>query len=109
FVEELAAWMTEEDSAPPSLSQVGDACWQLFWAGFISPDTLSPVRGYLAGGSTAHKIAKPPPRARAARLNRLSGLTRLAGSPTAPHAPARSGGARWSRLPEPVADPTIRS
>ena len=109
FVEELAAWMTEEDSAPPSLSQVGDACWQLFWAGFISPDTLSPVRGYLAGGSTAHKIAKPPPRARAARLNRLSGLTRLAGSPAAPHAPARSGGARWSRLPEPVADPTIRS
>lgn len=109
FVEELATRIAGTGAQEPLPAQVNEACWQLFWAGFISPDTLAPVRGYLAGGTTAHKIAKPTPRARAARLNRLSGLTRLAGASPAPHGASRSGAARWSRLPEPVADPTIRA
>src|SRR5699024_7186735 len=95
------------EGRPPSEQEITEACWQLFWAGFISPDTLAPVRGYLAGGSTAHKIAKPAPRARAARLNRLSGLTRMAREQGGVPARSTRGSARWARLPEPVQDPTI--
>ena len=109
FVEELAQRVARDGEPEPTAGQVSEACWQLFWAGFISPDTYAPVRGHLAGGSTAHKIAKPTPRARAARMNRLSGLTRLAGTPTRTAGSTRSGAARWSRLPQPVADPTIRA
>ncbi|MHC6175402.1 ATP-dependent helicase [Glutamicibacter sp. X7] len=104
FIEELAAGLEPSDEAV-QLSEVTEACWELFWAGFISPDTLVPVRGYLAGGSTAHKIAKPTPRARAARLNRLSGLTRMAR--TQGTGRTVRGGARWALLPQPVDDPTI--
>lgn len=107
FAEELAARIHHPDKPPVSAADIAESCWRLFWAGFISPDTLAPIRGYLAGGSTAHKIAKPAPRARAARLNRLSGLNRLAqdhgGSPMR----GPRGSARWSLLPQPVADPTI--
>lgn len=109
FVAELAQRMAADLPTEPSVSEVNEACWTLFWAGFISPDTFAPLRGYLADGNTAHKIAKPTPRARAARLNRLSGLTRLAGSTPAPSSTTRSGGARWSKLPAPVSDPTIRT
>lgn len=107
FAEELAARLHHPDQQPVSSSDITESCWRLFWAGYISPDTLAPIRGYLAGGSTAHKIAKPAPRARAARLNRLSGLSRLAqdhgGSPMR----GPRGSARWSLLPQPVTDPTI--
>ncbi|WP_345472613.1 ATP-dependent helicase [Glutamicibacter ectropisis] len=107
FAEELAARLHHPDQQPVSSSDISESCWRLFWAGYISPDTLAPIRGYLAGGSTAHKIAKPAPRARAARLNRLSGLSRLAqdhgGSPMR----GPRGSARWSLLPQPVTDPTI--
>ncbi|MCW4465823.1 ATP-dependent helicase [Glutamicibacter sp. MNS18] len=109
FVEELAHRVARDGEPEPTPALVAETCWELFWAGFISPDTFAPVRSYLAGGSTAHKIAKPTPRARAARLNRLSGLTRLAGASANQSGPARTGGARWSRLPQPVSDPTIRA
>ena len=107
FVQEIAARIHPGEGLPPSEQEITDACWQLFWAGFISPDTLAPVRGYLAGGSTAHKIAKPAPRARAARLNRLSGLSRMAREQGGVHARSTRGSARWALLPEPVRDPTI--
>ena len=108
FVQELAARLHSEEGLPPTEQEITEACWQLFWAGFISPDTLAPVRGYLAGGTTAHKIAKPAPRARAARLNRLSGLTRLAREQAAGQLARNTrGSARWSLLPAPALDPTI--
>ncbi|GGL89667.1 ATP-dependent helicase [Glutamicibacter protophormiae] len=107
FVQEIAARIHPGEGRPPGEQEITEACWQLFWAGFISPDTLAPVRGYLAGGSTAHKIAKPAPRARAARLNRLSGLTRMAREQGGVPARSTRGSARWARLPEPVQDPTI--
>lgn len=109
YVEELGRRITAPGEAEPRLSEITDAIWALFWAGFISPDTFVPIRGYLAGGTTAHKISKPTPRARAARLNRLSGLTRLAATASGSSTVSRSGGARWSLLPQPVADPTIRA
>ncbi|MFJ2619853.1 ATP-dependent helicase [Glutamicibacter sp. NPDC087344] len=107
FVQEIAARLQQTEERAPREDEITEACWQLFWAGFISPDTLAPVRGYLAGGSTAHKIAKPAPRARAARLNRLSGLSRLAREQAGGPVVSTRGSARWSLLPEPVQDPTI--
>ncbi|MGP4992887.1 ATP-dependent helicase [Glutamicibacter ardleyensis] len=107
FTEEIAALLHHSEEVPPSNQEITESCWNLFWAGFISPDTLTPVRGYLAGGSTAHKIAKPAPRARAARLNRLSGLNRLAREQAGQSARSVRGGARWALLPPPVTDLTI--
>lgn len=107
FVEELAGRIHHPDKPPASTQDINESCWRLFWAGHISPDTLAPIRGYLAGGTTAHKIAKPAPRARAARLNRLSGLNRLAQDHGAGTLRGQRGGARWSLLPQAVTDPTI--
>ncbi|MEF9981038.1 MAG: ATP-dependent helicase [Glutamicibacter sp.] len=107
FAEELAGRIHRSDEPAASSHEVAESCWRLFWAGYISPDTMAPIRGYLAGGSTAHKIAKPAPRARAARLNRLSGLNRLAREQAGGPARGSRGAARWSLLPAPVADPTI--
>lgn len=107
FAEELAARIHHPDKPPVSATDIAESCWRLFWAGYISPDTLAPIRGYLAGGSTAHKIAKPAPRARASRLNRLSGLNRLAQEQGGSPMRGPRGSARWSLLPQPVADPTI--
>ncbi|MGP9616343.1 DNA glycosylase AlkZ-like family protein [Arthrobacter sp. AOP36-A1-22] len=96
------------------------ALWELVWAGRIGNDTFAPVRGLLGGGRTAHKPRGAPPRARAPRLGRMrsprgpgmhaSGLRPGAAGATAPIAPAQPQAAgRWSLLPAPEADPTLRA
>ncbi|NKX90657.1 DEAD/DEAH box helicase [Nocardia coubleae] len=81
---------------------VGEALWQLVWAGYVSGDTFAPVRALLSGtarSTTAHRTPRRAPRARAY-------LPR-------PSMPTRSGppnlAGRWSILPERVRDNTVRA
>ncbi|MFC7401915.1 DEAD/DEAH box helicase [Citricoccus sp. GCM10030269] len=109
-----------------SSSALLTALWDLVWAGLVGNDTFAPVRGLLGQGRTAHKSTSRPPRARAARpgrgarLSRLRRLeetsgrelgTRTTGAMPADMSPvdaARSAG-RWSLLPSPSTDPTLRA
>ncbi|MEV6361523.1 ATP-dependent helicase [Nocardia asteroides] len=81
---------------------VGDALWQLVWAGYVSGDTFAPVRALLSGtarSTTAHRAPRRAPRGRA-YLPRPSMPTR-SGPPTL--------AGRWSILPERVQDNTLRA
>jgi ATP-dependent Lhr-like helicase len=64
--------------------------WDLVWAGFISNDTLVPLRALLAGGRTAHKPRRTTPRSTryasgAGGLGALSGRRLPTGGPRCPH------------------------
>ncbi|MDF2492381.1 MAG: Lhr-like helicase [Microbacterium sp.] len=80
---------------------VVEALWRLAWSGRVTNDTFAPVRGLLSGGSQAHRVTRRAPRA---RMFRGTSLPR----PTAPARPASVGG-RWSALPTPESDPTLRA
>jgi ATP-dependent Lhr-like helicase len=80
-----------------------DALWELIWAGRITGDTFAPVRALLTGtgarkrSAPAHRTRRPP------RLSRYSVAH--------PHArstdPTVAG--RWSALPAPEPDSTLRA
>ncbi|PTR31583.1 Lhr family ATP dependent helicase [Rhodococcus sp. OK519] len=80
------------------------ALWDLVWAGYLGNDTLAPVRALLSATSRStpsHRTPRRAPRAHAyRRLGRPTMPTRT-GPPTA--------GGRWSLLPEPERDPTLRA
>ncbi|MDR0627936.1 MAG: hypothetical protein LBG11_11910, partial [Bifidobacteriaceae bacterium] len=40
------------------------AIWELVWGGWITADSFHPLRAFLAGGKTVHRVSKRPPRAR---------------------------------------------
>jgi len=92
-------------------SAIAAAIWDLVWAGWLTNDTLGPVRSLLgASRSTTQPRRRRTPRGRYARYAGLaagagSGQGRAAAARTAP--PAMAG--RWSRLPQPEADPTRRA
>ncbi|HEX2774130.1 MAG TPA: DEAD/DEAH box helicase, partial [Micromonosporaceae bacterium] len=75
------------------------ALWDLVWAGWLSNDTLAPLRSVLGGGG-AHRARTAAPRTRYRRPGR-------------PAMPSRTGpptvAGRWSRLPDREADPTRRA
>jgi ATP-dependent helicase Lhr and Lhr-like helicase len=74
--------------------------WDLAWAGYLSNDTLAPLRALTGGGRGTHRSRRPTPRTRAARPGR-------------PAMPSRSGpltaSGRWSLLPARNPDPTRRA
>ena len=77
------------------------ALWELIWAGRVTGDTFAPVRALLAGTGKrggAHRQRQRPP-----RLSRYS----------VAHAQTRTSDAtvagRWSALPHPEPDSTIRA
>ncbi|MDH6677781.1 ATP-dependent Lhr-like helicase [Rhodococcus sp. LBL1] len=80
------------------------ALWDLVWGGYIGNDTLAPLRALLSDTSRATPSHRTPRRAPRAHVYRR--LSR-------PTLPTRSGppmaGGRWSLLPEPEADPTLRA
>ncbi len=88
--------------------EIVEALWDLVWAGFVSNDTLAPLRALLGSGrtagSTAHRAPRATPRGRYGGAGRPHG--RLGGA-------LRSGpptvGGRWSLLPPFAADPTVRA
>lgn len=76
------------------------ALWELIWAGWVTGDTFAPVRAVLAGtrrSRPAHRSTRPP------RLSRfhVAQATARAADPTV------SG--RWSALPAPEPDATLRA
>ncbi|MFY1669270.1 ATP-dependent helicase [Plantactinospora sp. WMMB334] len=75
------------------------ALWELVWAGWLTNDTLAPLRAVLGGGG-AHRPRTSAPRTRYRRPGR-------------PALPARGGpptvAGRWSRLPARDTDPTRRA
>jgi ATP-dependent Lhr-like helicase len=86
----------------PTDGELAAAIWDLVWAGRLTNDTLAPLRITVAGSGSARARpaqARPPAglRSRPARL----ALPSRAGPPTV------SG--RWSLLPAPGGDPTIRA
>jgi ATP-dependent helicase Lhr and Lhr-like helicase len=92
------------DRIEPGDADLAQAVWDLVWAGWLTNDTIAPVRALLGGGArTAHSRRARPPRA---RYGRYAGLT-----PPRPSAvgtpPAMAG--RWSRLPTRDTDPTRRA
>ncbi|GAA4478584.1 ATP-dependent helicase [Rhodococcus olei] len=81
-----------------------EALWQLVWAGYLSNDSFAPLRALLSGTSRAtpsHRSPRRAPRTRAYRALPRPALPTRSGPP--------SVGGRWSLLPEPEPDPTIRA
>src|SRR5262249_53613391 len=80
-------------------ADVAQAVWDLVWAGWLTNDTIAPLRALLGGNTrTAHSRRARPPRA---RYGRYAGLS--PGRP-ASATPATMAG-RWSRLPQRELDP----
>jgi ATP-dependent Lhr-like helicase len=93
------------------------ALWDLTWAGYLTNDTLAPLRALLSGGHSAHRRTSAGPRRGryASRPGPLGALgargTGASGRPGRPSLPARSGPAsaagRWSLLPPAETDSTV--
>jgi ATP-dependent Lhr-like helicase len=79
------------------------ALWELIWAGWVTGDTFAPVRALLGGAGTrkrsapAHRGRRPP------RLSRYS----VAHPQSRSIEPTVAG--RWSALPGPEPDSTLRA
>jgi ATP-dependent Lhr-like helicase len=84
--------------APDDESLVA-AIWDLVWAGWLSNDTLAPLRTMLSGAG-AHRARPSTPRSRYRRPGRVV-LPSRGGPPTV--------AGRWHRLPERDTDPTRRA
>ncbi|GAA4164060.1 ATP-dependent helicase [Phytohabitans flavus] len=84
--------LTDEDLAA--------AVWDLVWAGWLTNDTLAPLRTLIGGGGGAHRAKPAAPRTRYRRPGRVA-LPSRTGPPTV--------AGRWSRLPERDTDPTRRA
>ena len=82
-------------------SELKAALWELIWSGWISGDTFSPVRAVLAG--TRRSASGSPRTTRPPRLDRY----RMQRPATPAADPAIAG--RWSALPTPEHDSTIRA
>ena len=92
---------------------VRDALWELVWDGVVTNDTLAPLRAVLAGGGpsgagTAHRAARSAARPRRARLGRTS-MAQLSGAMSAGMRTPPALAGRWSLVPEPVTDATLRA
>jgi ATP-dependent Lhr-like helicase len=80
------------------------ALWELVWAGWVTGDTFAPVRAMVAGGPGTRRRATPAHRhRRPPRLSRYS----VAHAQTRAADPTVAG--RWSALPEPEPDSTLRA
>ncbi len=83
------------------------ALWQLIWAGWVTGDTFAPVRAMLSGGSGSRKRSTPAHRlGRGGRPPRLSRYS-VAHAQTRAADPTVAG--RWSALPTPEPDSTVRA
>ncbi|MFV8317457.1 ATP-dependent helicase [Mycobacterium sp. 23] len=87
-----------------SEAELKAALWELVWAGWVTGDTFAPVRALLGGSTGPRKRSAPSHRSqRAPRLSRYS----------VAHAQVRSAdptvAGRWSALPAPEPDSTLRA
>jgi len=114
---------TESDNQDPSATDGGqdrpsvvsdaavvEAVWDLVFAGWLTNDTLAPIRARLAGGRAAHQQRRTAPRARYGRFARPA-LGRPAAAPGGRATGASSSPlpGRWSRTPDHSTDETYRT
>lgn len=99
--------------------ELTDDLWALAWAGYITNDTLAPLRARLGAGS-AHRAASRTPRSRMARPGRSAlrsaafASQGLGSTPVSERAvPSRQGppaaAGRWSALQRTEVDATVRA
>ncbi|WAC90561.1 ATP-dependent helicase [Mycobacterium sp. Aquia_213] len=79
------------------------ALWELIWAGWITGDTFAPVRALLTGTGARKRSAPAHRTRRAPRLSRYS----VAHPQARTTDPSVAG--RWSALPAPEPDSTLRA
>ena len=79
------------------------ALWELIWAGWVTGDTFAPVRAVLGGAGTRKRSA---PAHRARRAPRLSSYS-VAHAQSRASDPTVAG--RWSAVPAPEPDSTLRA
>jgi ATP-dependent helicase Lhr and Lhr-like helicase len=83
------------------------ALWELIWAGSVTGDTFAPVRAMLGGGPGSRRRSTPAHRpGRGARPPRLSRYS-VAHAQSRASDPTVAG--RWSALPTPEPDSTLRA
>jgi ATP-dependent helicase Lhr and Lhr-like helicase len=87
--------------------------WDLVWAGWLSNDTLGPLRALIGSGGGTHQPRRRAGRARYGRLRGFGGPPSVGPAAGRPAMPSRTGpptvAGRWSRLPERESDPTRRA
>jgi ATP-dependent helicase Lhr and Lhr-like helicase len=95
-----------------AVDQIGEqelktALWELIWAGSVTGDTFAPVRAMLGGGPGSRRRSSPAHRpGRGARPPRLSRYS-VAHAQSRASDPTVAG--RWSALPAPEPDSTVRA
>ncbi|MFD7983933.1 ATP-dependent helicase [Kitasatospora indigofera] len=98
-----------DGGSPAGDGEIVEALWDLLWAGYVTNDTLAPLRALLGSGrtagATAHRAPRGTPRGRYGGAGR--GLGRLAPGGVRSGPPTVAG--RWSLLPALAADPTVRA
>ena len=106
FFRQLAGAVGPIGGVPPDDLQLARALWDLVWAGVVGNDTLAPLRSRL-GATTTRTRAAPRPRGYRGSRTRFA-AARSAAAAVAANAPPTVAG-RWSLLPAPEPDPTIRA
>jgi ATP-dependent helicase Lhr and Lhr-like helicase len=97
----------EQVGVPPASGGFKAALWELIWAGLVTGDTFAPVRAMLGGGPGSRRRSAPAHRpGRGARPPRLSRYSVAHGQSRASD-PTVAG--RWSALPMPEPDSTLRA
>jgi len=111
----ISETVTTDDAVAINDEELTHILWDLIWAGYITNDTLAPLRALLMGGRTAHKPRRTAPRSarysgRAGSLGALSGRRLSTGRTSLPPrtGPSTTAG-RWSLLPAIEPDATVRS
>ncbi|MFI6447497.1 ATP-dependent helicase [Kitasatospora sp. NPDC050543] len=99
----------QAEAEPVPEPQIVEALWDLVWAGYVTNDTLAPLRALLGSGrtpgATAHRAPRATPRGRYGGAGRGLGRTAPGGARSAPATVA----GRWSLLPEFAAEQTVRA
>jgi len=96
FFRQLSASLTSQEIVTDA--ELTTAIWNLVWAGYITNDTITPLRSMLGGKAPSRSRA--PQRTRSYRPNARSNLQSQSGAPIV------SG--RWSLLPIAEQNATIR-
>jgi len=106
FFRQLADRIRAEGHPEAEDDQLAAALWDLAWSGRVTNDTLAPLRAFLGSGrtagATAHRAKRSVPRG---RYGAPSGWRDLRTGTAA--VPTLAG--RWSLLPEPEPDATVRA
>src|SRR3954451_12035900 len=82
------------------------AVWELLWGGWLTNDTLGPVRTLLGAGRGAHRRKPRTPRG---RYGRYATLAPAPGRVSALRPPPPAMAGRWSAAPPRDSDPTRRA